>query len=220
MREHVLYSKRNIVMMEIRKDTSIVRKEFKTLDALKKELSIYTSIQNRVKVPEILGRQKNTLLLSYIHGKTALEILEEQERIYQQEKENINWRIWDSLLDYIFLFYSEMNRQAQESMCFVELNLENFIYEEEEQNFYGVDFGHCQGGERECDFANLLTHILMHRPAQTEYKEALVNYLLKKLPEYMNIDMKRLNDYRKKEVEKIVRRRKQNIAIDRSGDNG
>lgn len=208
MGEHVLYSKRNIVMMEIRKDTCIVRKEFKTLDALKKEINIYMTIQNRVNVPDIIGRQKNTLLLSYIHGRTALEILEEQECIFQQKKENVDWQIWDSLLAYLFLFYSEMNWQAHESMCLVDLNLRHFIYEEEEQIFYGVDFEHCHEGERERDIANLIANILMHRPEHTEYKERLVNYLLEKVPEYMDIDSKKLGDYREKEIAKIVLKRK------------
>ena len=195
-------------MMEMRKDTCIVRKEFKTLDALKKEINIYITIRNRVSVPDIIGRQQNTLLLSYIHGRTALEILEEQEHIYQQRKEDVDWQIWDCLLEYLFLFYSEMNWQAHESTCLGDLNLNNFIYEEEEQVFYGVDFAHCHEGEREHDIANLVSNILMHRPEHSEYKERLAAYLIEKISKYMDIDRQKLENYRKKEIARIMLERK------------
>ncbi len=175
------YSKRNQVYLDL--EGNRVVKLFTRKESYKWEEKIYKVLSETGfdEKPHLLDKdpEKGVLFLSYLKGKTLLDLVE----VYELESNIeatvvllIELKAWFEkfyqALDNSCLFYQG------ESYCFGDVNLRNFIYDKKIQ---GLDFESVAEGDRNQEWLELLARFLLYRPEKTDYKYKVLKSLYNQL---------------------------------------
>lgn len=209
MRKETLFkSKRNRVMLVEEAENKYVIKQFTGRADYDREVEMYRILNGTIHTPRIWNTDTKdiSICMTYLPGMTALQILEEQEK---GPVSGIDFRIWQQLLEFLQSFYEQMDQSGYQSFCLGDLNLRNYIYNQEEQCFYGVDFELCQTGFREKDIANLCAYILLYDPKESEHKKVIAEFIIQFVCKEWGMDRKCLiKEVDAEKKTKITQRRK------------
>lgn len=168
-------SKRNHVYLSEKNGEKIVVKEFVKVKDWKQEVDRYAIFKKEgIRIPEVIEAENCSLLLSFVEGKTMVDILEEQETA-----QCVDYEPWKALVDWLI----DCANRAQ--FWIKDLNLRNFIYQEQRKIIYGIDFE----GEITTDFmqgaAVLIAYLQLYRPERTSLKYKISDYLISEFCEKM-----------------------------------
>lgn len=153
------YSRKNTVTLENGK----VVKRFANVDSFRCELDMVELLKNRgVPVPNVLDAYENTIEYSFINGRTYQSLVDCFEKKHAT-----------ALLKWLDLYYAAAGTLRGD------VNLRNFIYCEENDTCYGVDFEEvCYAGERESDFGRIIAFAVSYDPPFSKEKENCAKLLL------------------------------------------
>ncbi len=160
-------SKRNQVELVKMGSGLAVRKTFRLLSDYENELAVYRRLSGyAVAAPAVLDAHGGILLLSYIKGITALDLLEQQESAGVAD-----YAPWQMLSRWITAFW------RQTGLCPADANLRNYLYVPLENKCYGVDFESCAAGDAADTAASLIAYLLSYAPADTAFKRKIAAFL-------------------------------------------
>ena len=150
-------SRRNSACLVRRGEERLVVKTFAEEVSFQKELQIYRMLQNKyVPCAKVISAENKTLVLSQLPGKTLLECLEQQEQTGRPD-----WQIWEKLVAWLTAF------QCHTGLVMTDVNLRNFIYDEENQMLYGLDFEECSPGSPVIPAAGVAAFVRTYAPVNT-----------------------------------------------------
>lgn len=151
----MIASKRNKVELE----NNIIKKTFIDGD-IHQEIFVYKTLTtNDVECAEIIKVESNTLMLSYLSGKTLLEHFIECE-ISQQSMQKY-FQYWTT--------YMQQFTKALVGYRFNDVNYANFIVQTEK--IVAVDFESVEKGSMFQDISAFICYGLFYKPVFTEYKK-------------------------------------------------
>jgi hypothetical protein len=131
-------SKRNQVELVKMGSGLAVRKTFRLLSDYENELAVYRRLSGyAVAAPAVVDAHGGILLLSYIKGITALDLLEQQESAGVAD-----YAPWQMLSRWITAFW------RQTGLCPADANLRNYLYVPLENKCYGSTLNPAQLGMR------------------------------------------------------------------------
>ncbi len=228
-------SKRNSVYLIENRDNLEIVKKFSDKEYYKKELIIFNILQKQkeysgeyidciYKIPQLLDFNEEELLIryQYIDGDTLLNSFEKYE-----EKNDIEAgiKLLNSLFQWIKKFQYALTKEENidvlslininldssiifkglEAVSLVDINFKNFIIK---GNFlYGFDFENVSIEKKINDYARSLAYMMLYNPVGTEYKKAILPYLLDNLEELTNIQTDEIYKCYINEITKIEKRR-------------
>ena len=196
---HTFFSRRNAVCLLYHKGTPFIRKTFEDPCVQRTEVQCYHLLrQKEITVPSLLLQTENTIYLSYIPGRTALEILEEAE-----QSRSFDPTQWKQLVRWCCAFY------AQSKLCLVDPNLRNFIYSPVQKDWYGIDFESCHPGDFRKDFAKLIAYLLLYDPRESETKGEIAQLLTASFCASTSISIEQFQGFVQAEKETLLLRRAQ-----------
>lgn len=185
-------------------DTSQGRVVCKTIAeeaAFQRELEVYSLLQNKdLPCARVLGWEGKTLRLSYLPGKTLVDCLEQQE-----EAGLAQWEIWEKLVGWLAAFH------RLTGLVMIDVNLRNFLYDEETKTLYGLDFEECSTGSMLICAASVAAFIRTYKPENTPLKQAISQYILKQFADCCNLEVEALHLETERQEEKILQRRSNKI---------
>lgn len=194
-------SRRNSACLVCRGEERLVVKTFAQEAPFQKELRIYKMLQGKdVPCARVISAENKTLVLSQLPGKTLLECLEQQEQTGRPV-----WQIWEQLVAWLTAFW------RQTGLVMTDVNLRNFIYDEDNRVVYGLDFEECSPGSPEIPAAGVAAFVRTYAPANTLLKQEISRYILKLFAQQCEMEVEALALESKRQETKILERRKNRI---------
>jgi tRNA A-37 threonylcarbamoyl transferase component Bud32 len=167
---------------------SLIVKEYQDRTGLEWEAKLLIKLKKeQIHVPTLLGRQKNALVMEYIHGKVLLDHFQLQER-KSRHQALLSPRIstlMDELVQWLSAFYRAGRQIAGETLLIKDIHLRNFILTHQ---IYGIDFEDCQKGCLEEDAGKLCAYVLTYDPMDTPWKRQVVQILCDKLVKTLDLN--------------------------------
>lgn len=130
---------------------------------------------------QILCSDDQTIFLTHLPGKTLLEVLETQEAFG-----HVKEQVWQELVAWMVEF------SWVTGLVMTDLNLRNFLWEEENETVYGLDFEECAEGELITSAACLAAYIRTYAPEQTPVKQKIAKIVLEEFSWHLGIDLQML----------------------------
>lgn len=161
-------SRRNDVRLIQNNVERYVVKSFSMEEDFQKELKIYKMLQ-KIDIPcaKIIMICDKTLLLTELPGENLVDCLEEQENTGY-----VNWDIWKKLVEWLAVL------QKQTGFGMTDVNLRNFLYDQESKILYGVDFEECVKTDIITPAASLAAFIRNYFPENTPLKQEISTFIL------------------------------------------
>lgn len=180
-------SKRNqVFLIELNKDEDFhqlaVKKVFSDRRDLDTEVMRYEYLKSAdIRIPNIIDRNENILLLEYIEGKTTEELLTEQDiqSVFYQD-------VWDALIEWLVVFVKKTGFLMKDT------NLRNFIYNPCTNEIYGIDFEGKIINNHFSGVSTMLAFVKLYEPENTPMKIKTYNYLKDRLCVRLSLDEKHL----------------------------
>ncbi len=169
-------SRRHRVALERRDGAPVVRKTYADAEAARRERSAYERlVPLGIRVPVPLGWETPTgddrdggppdLVLPYVDGPTALDLLEAQEAGAPDAPRDLSpWRA-------LAAWCAEFHQRS--GLALGDPNLRNFLRETSTGRWFGIDFEDCAAGDAADDFGALLAFVVTYDPARTPWKQAV-----------------------------------------------
>ena len=196
--ERKFQSRRNDVTLTAVNGEALVRKRFSDEKLAEKENECYELFEKLgLRVPKRLGFERGELRLEYIEGKTALELLETQEREGAAELSP-----WRELTRWCCAFYEKTG------LCLCDPNLRNFLLDAKSGRWYGIDFERCEKGDRDADFALLLAFTSLYRPENTALRREITDEMRKIFSAETGADGEKLKRLQRSAEAELAARRK------------
>ena len=162
-------SRRNDVSLIQTDQGRIVIKTFSEEDAFQKELHIYDLLKGKdIPCAKVIFAEGKTLALSELPGQNLVKCLEKQEQAGLP-----CWDVWEKLVAWLTEFY------RQTGLIMTDVNLRNFLYDEESKTLYGLDFEECSSGSMIVPAASVAAFIRTYKPENTPLKQEISKYILK-----------------------------------------
>lgn len=162
-------SRRNDVSLIQTDQGRIVIKTFSEEDAFEKELHIYSLLKGKdIPCAKVICAEGKTLALSELPGQNLVKCLEAQEQAGLPR-----WDVWEKLVAWLAEFH------LQTGFVMTDVNLRNFLYDEESKILYGLDFEQCQTGSMTVPAASVAAFIRTYKPENTPLKQEISEYILK-----------------------------------------
>lgn len=162
----VLKNRRNKISVVEYGRTKAVRKEFLNHAGYVREEEAYRILEpTGIAKAEILHKEEDVLILSYIDGVDYVELIE------MQEKDGFSPIPWQRLYNWLRDFHRGTG------LIYADPNLRNFLYKTETKESFGIDFEECVPGEWSCMMAEICAFVLLYYPEHTETKKAIVNLI-------------------------------------------
>ncbi len=162
-------SKKNDIF-KIRKDDDIyILKKYDTefFKNFKNEFNTLNECRNRgIKVPKILGHNREILLLEYLPGHDCKKLF------LESKNKNTKKHILSGIAEWLSNFHSAFKFEKRKGDCI----LTNFIYSDDE--VYGIDFEESIEGDYLRDIGDLGTSILRLKPSFTEERFSMVDHFI------------------------------------------
>jgi len=177
MREiKTFFGRKNSVRLVEINGWKAVKKVFDANDAFKREKKMYELLYGSLCTPEYFISDENKLHLSYIPGITFLELLE------RQEKENFtDTSLWQRLAELI------VDVKRRTGLVNGDVNLRNYLYYEELDRIYLIDFEECGEWDIAEKAAELCAFILLYYPENTDFKKNISKVMQDKFCELLSI---------------------------------
>ena len=191
-------SRRNrAVLVQTEKGTAVV-KTFSAEEAFQKELQIYERLRNTdIPCAQVLSVRDNMLMLSCLPGKNLVECLQQQE-----ERKQPLWDVWDQLAAWLISFH------RQTGLGMTDVNLRNFIYDENTKTLYGLDFEECSPCDISIPAARAAAFIRTYKPENTPLKQEISRYLLRRFAEEYEMEVEALTAESARQEAILLTRRK------------
>lgn len=203
-------SKRNRVYLVrnpaiTRQKRNCVLKVFSNPGDLVKEAAFLEILkQQGVRVPRVLHRGSNYLLLEYIDGENLADFVEQMEK-KGVPPEDV-YPIADSLCKWLKSFYRAAQEALHKRIIMKDVNLRNYIVRD--GKIYGIDFEEAGEGSPEEDFGKICAFLLTYRPEYTLLKLELVRYIFGTAVKKLKLNPDLIMNELVKELLAIKRRRK------------
>ena len=200
MAEQILYrfqSRRNEVLLVKTCTGVMVRKHYRRGEDCRREQKVYELLR-KSSIPHacLTDSGPSWIQMRYLPGVNLVDILEKQEI-----SGCVNWTVWKKLAQWLVDFYKLTG------LVVTDVNLRNFLYEEETENVYGLDFEGCSDGSL-CQTAALLAaYIQNYAPEKTPMKREIAVYVLQFFSEYLNIPVQELLSETEKQERFLTERR-------------
>jgi len=140
------------------------------------------------------------LLYRYVAGVPAVDLL---DSIGLEQAKDLIRKICAWLLE----FYRILNRDKGNQFILGDIHLRNFLYDEDTQRLYGLDFEECRPGRIESDTARLLVFILHYEPAFTQRKKELAACFRETMEAALTLDQAFLEQEIERETAELEIRR-------------
>lgn len=192
-------SRRNSARLVEREGVRFVVKTFREEETFQRELQIYESLrETQLPCARVLGIADKTLMLSELPGKTLVDCLEQQEETGQPQ-----WDVWEKLVVWL------VNLQRITGFVMTDVNLRNFLYDEETKTLYGLDFEECNRGSTAISAATAAAFIRTYKPAYTPLKLEISQYIIKMFAYILELEVDTLLLETERQEEIIKKRRNQ-----------
>lgn len=179
----------------------LVVKTFAEEESFQKELQIYRLLENReLPCAKVIRAENRTLVLSELPGQNLVDCLERQERTGLPV-----WDVWEKLVNWLILF------QRYTGYTMTDVNLRNFLYDENTKILYGLDFEECGSCNMIIPAAGVAAFIRTYEPEHTALKQEISQYVLKLFAQNCRMEEDRLFLESKRQEEYIMERRKNRI---------
>lgn len=179
---HQYQSRRNCACLLETDIGVIIQKQYHQESAYRRELLVYEKLRTSdLPHARILQSGDMTICLANLPGKTLLEVLESQEAFGHVEK-----TVWQKLADWMV----EFSRVT--GFVMTDVNLRNFLWEEESETVYGLDFEECAEGELITSAARLAAYIRTYTPEQTPVKQKIAKIVLEEFSRRLGADLQML----------------------------
>lgn len=176
----------------------VVRKTLADEEAFQRELEIYRLLRDKdLPCARVLGAEDKTLVLSELPGKTLVDCLQEQESAGQPQ-----WEVWEKLVVWLTGFYRHTG------LVMTDVNLRNFLYDEETKTLYGLDFEECRAGSMMLPAAQVAAFIRTYEPENTPLKQEISRYVLEQFAKKTEMEVEELFLESAKQEEMLLARRK------------
>jgi tRNA A-37 threonylcarbamoyl transferase component Bud32 len=194
-------SKRNNVYLVEFNGELAIEKGFNDTKSYIIEKKFYINLDKKnINCPNLLDFSdgKEALWLSYIPGKTALELIEKYEK---EGSVNIATELLKKIINWLFLFHSSFPK----SIIF-DVSLSNFILIDDE--IFGIDFEQIRVGNQKKDIIKLVTMFSYYHPENSRFKQKIELKIKKFLMSKGIFSEKEISTLMEDEVKLILQRRK------------
>lgn len=191
-------SRRNRAQLIKTSEGIFVQKEYHQVEAYLREKSIYERLRYcDLPCAKLIRDEKQKLLITLLPGRNLVDILSEQEATGR-----ICWSVWDKLADWLSEFYRLTGLVMQD------VNLRNFLYDDQTGTLYGLDFEECGKGDPLSMAALLAAYIQTYAPENTPLKQEISDYVLQSFSRQLGIPFQALTLETQKQEAFLHRRRK------------
>lgn len=194
-------SRRNSACLAQLPEGQAVVKTFADEASFQRELEVYKQLKNTdLPCARVISTGDKTLVLSRLPGKTLVDQLEEQEASGIPQ-----WDVWDKLVQWLVAFHSVTG------LVMTDVNLRNFLYDEDTNKLYGLDFEECSPGSMMEPAAAVAAFIRTYKPENTKLKQEISQYLLKLFAGSYDLEVETLILESVRQEEMILQRRNSKI---------
>lgn len=191
-------SRRNQAQLIQTVSGEVVQKVFSSEAGFQQELSIYRRLaQSDLPSASVITAYHRTLTLTRLPGITLVDLLERQE-----EKQRIDYEIWDMLVDWLVGF------EAVTGCVMKDVNLRNFLFDDESHTLYGIDFEEAAPGNALDMASSVAAFVRLYRPENTEIKKQISNHLIHRFSHGLSVDSQTLFHLSKQKEILLLQRRK------------
>lgn len=197
-------SKKNFVYWDRQIQQNTVTKIFTDRKRFNTEKEISGILQEtELSVPKRLSVNTESLSIvyEYVEGIPVVDLIESADLTKMQD-------IIREICSWLTGFYSLMLIKNESQYILGDIHLRNFLYAEDEDKIYGIDFEECRPGSIETDIARLYTFILHYDPEFTPRKKALAACLWETMSASMTLDFAFFREEVNRETEELLARRK------------
>ncbi len=195
-------SRRNNTYLIQSETDCYVSKRFLTMEGFRRELEVYKLLRDRglpsAQVAAVLDMQ---LLLTKLPGSDLVDCLERQERSQYPK-----WLLWEKLVDWQLRFHEITG------FVMTDVNLRNFLYDDQAKVLYGVDFEECTRGSLFESAAKTAAFIRTYDPENTPMKQNISKFVLQRFAQSCGFEMDLLFRESKRQELLLLERRKNKIS--------
>ncbi len=207
MRE-MLPSKKNHIYRGQTGQQEVVVKHFTDPGRFQMEKEIGTLLQETdLSTPRRLSvkEQEQEIIYAYVPAVPLVDIIETEDlhKLYA---------VFTRMCAWMMKFYTIIREKTGRQYILGDVHLRNFIYDDRDDQIYGVDFEECRPGRIETDVARLYTFILHYEPAFTARKIKLSEYVQKTFLAALDLDEKFYLQEVARETEELLQRRHRRYA--------
>jgi len=185
-----------IIKLTVGED-ELIRKHFVRKAAKENELFYHNElVKAGLTVPRLYKNAEKAIYYDYIPSIHYLDVLDIWER-----DEDSDFSIWQPLAEWLCKLYKECP-----GVVVGDPNLRNFILDTE-RKCYGIDFEEYRQGKIIDDIGLLLAYISTYKPAYTEGKKKVCNYLIDYFITHLNITRPELVMTITKQIAELEHRR-------------
>ena len=178
-RLHQYQSRRNSACLLETDIGVMVQKQYQQESAYRREVLVYEKLRaSDLPHAQVLQSGELILCMTHLPGKTLLEILEIQEA-----SGLVTETVWQKLAAWMV----EFTRVT--GFVMTDVNLRNFLWEEESETVYGLDFEECAEGELITSAARLAAYIRTYTPEQTPVKQKIAAIVLEEFSRHLGVDL-------------------------------
>lgn len=209
MKRKRLYSKRNKVYRIYEGDNTYISKNYININTLNKEYNVLKLLyDNNVRVPKIISRNNNTIIMEDLGNLTVLEWILREEKVNSYNYHKI---IID-LYNFFQEFYKVTKFVLGEQYILKDVNLRNFVIRN--NVIYGLDFELCEEGSIVSDIGSLVAYIITYSPIGSDWRYTFVNDLIHIFLLNFKLNKVKLIYQIEEELLCISQRRNQKIEVD------
>ena len=191
------FGRKNSVSLVSLNGFKAVKKVYAFEEDLEREKQMYQMLAGFACVPECLPGGEKELYISYISGPTFLEILERQE-----EQKCVDESLWRRLAQLLVEVYRKTG------IIYGDINLRNFLYDEEKDRIYFIDLERCCEGNIVEKAAELCAFIPLYYPQNTEIKKQISKAVQEQFCELLECSSDKMKEEIDKQTERILERRR------------
>ena len=191
------FGRKNSVSLVSLNGFKVVKKVYAFEEDLEREKQMYEMLADFGCVPECFPGGEKELYISYISGPTFLEILERQE-----EQNCVDESLWRRLAQLLVEVYRKTG------IIYGDINLRNFLYDEEKDRIYFIDLERCCEGNIVEKAAELCAFIPLYYPQNTEIKKQISKAVQEQFCELLECSSDKMEEEIDKQTERILERRR------------
>jgi len=147
---------------------------------------------------QMLSVEGTTIFMTKLPGSNLVTVLE------KQESEGVwNPVVWAKLVDWLVTF------RDLTGLSMTDVNLRNFLYDENTQTVYGLDFEDCGEDSLLFSAGRLAAFIRTYNPENTRIKQEISQFVLHRFSQQLGVDLQTLfRESKRQETLLLMRRRR------------
>lgn len=183
----------------IKADSGImVRKTHQQEDAFLCEYTVYQKLHGKqLPCAEILSTDGLAIYMTHLPGKNLVSVLEDQEATGAW-----NPAVWEQMVDWLVRFRNITG------VTMTDVNLRNFLYDENTQTVYGLDFEDCRDENLLFSAGRLAAYIRTYTPEYTHIKQEIAHFVLQRFSNHLDIELHVLLQEAERQEALLLMRRK------------